>query len=240
MAKINYTKYILPTEVENYGVANNYDDRFKTIDYIYLESPEEIEEKHDFNHFYRSSPSDFCIANGAIQSTLMDDPTGKCAGQWWLRTPYSSHMSEIYNGYGHILGADVCDKTTMCCPTMQLDVSVVEEQRKLLGDLFKVCAVKDNKGKTMYHTITFGEFPQTYAGKFLNRQLEIMYRTGQLRSTGKKYTSRMDAGKVKYVEEYEFNGKRYVRVKNNQTCKSEFKDGTPVKNGKFIWHRPRA
>ena len=236
MAKITYTKYILPTEVENYGVMNEFDDRFKTIDYVYVESSDEVEDAGANKAFYRTSPSDYCIANGALQSIMIDEPTEKAAGQWWLRTPHSAHMVEKFNGYGYIMAADVAEKDIMLCPNIRLDAKIVDKQRQLLGDMFKIETVKDAKGKVAYHTIVFGEFPQSYVGKYLNAQLEICYRTGQLHPTGKKYTARMDdAGKIHFAQEYEFKGKKYVRIKNYQPAKSEFKDGTPVKHGKFTW-----
>ena len=236
MAKTYYTKYLLLTDCDNVGLASHLDKSFNTTDYMYLESTVEIVKTGLGLPFYRTAPTDYCLANNVTQSQVMETATGESVGQWWTRTPHSANMVEKFNTYGDFMESSVDAGNIMVCPATQLDTEVVEVQRVISDKIFDIQEVKDNKGKTLYHTISFGYFPKSYVGDELNRELDIRYCTGEVKPTGKKYTARMGLdGKIEYADEYEYFGKKYVRVQNKQYFNAKFKDGTPVKHNEYSW-----
>ena len=78
------------------------------------------------------------------------------------------------------------------------------------------------EGKNGVFEVTFGEYPQYVVNNFtLRLDLEKKFRRGELKKTGKTYTTNSRysedlSANFKTIEhyEYEFNGKKYVRVPN--------------------------
>ena len=173
MTKAYYTKYLVPTESNNVGYTSHYDKSFKTNDYMFLDSTEEIARTKLGREFYRSSATDYCLANGITQMSYIETATGDPVAQWWTRTPYSSTMVERYNSYGDLMETQVNQTSVMVCPSTQLDVQDVVNQRQISDELFNIKEVKNTKGETAYHTISFGWFPQNFIGEEQNNELEI-------------------------------------------------------------------
>ena len=102
-----------------------------------------------------------------------------------------------------------------------------------------------NKGYNGTWEVEYGEYPQYAPNSNMQRKLESEYQRGHLRTTGKDYTfdsTRYDDYSqgfqpVKY-EEYEFNGKKYIRVKaNSRYDRDGFKlsNGEWYRNGDYVW-----
>ncbi len=101
------------------------------------------------------------------------------------------------------------------------------------------------RGRNGILEVEFGEYPQWTCSKQLGKTLERLYRSNTLNKTGKCYTtdsrpySEYDKGfaSQKHIE-YEYNGKKYVRVKVNSYFDGSeitFSNGEKYKDGDFIW-----
>lgn len=115
----------------------------------------------------------------------------------------------------------------------------------LPNELFKEVTQNRTKGYRGTEEVEYGEYPQYAASLYNQKLLESLYRSGKLRATGRDYT--FDKTKfddydqpfqpVKY-EEYEYNYKKYIRVKAN-SCRSRCflsgDNGELYDNGSYIW-----
>lgn len=96
--------------------------------------------------------------------------------------------------------------------------------------------VKDDKGNILYHTIEFGEFPQTKTQDWFAQKLEELYRQGgtiyeNFETTQNGYTSHaVDNKEGTYITrkkvpnpEFSYRGEKYVRKLNKQNQPEWFK-----------------
>lgn len=94
-------------------------------------------------------------------------------------------------------------------------------------------------------TVEYGEYPQTAASKFLQQTLEMEYQAGNIKTTGKIYTTdsrHYDEYSKDFLPqshtEYEYNGERFVRVKvNSDFGGGEFSlsNGEKYKDDDYVW-----
>ena len=101
------------------------------------------------------------------------------------------------------------------------------------------------KGYNGTEEVEYGEYPQYSPDDRTQRQLECKYQIGKLRKTGGKYTfdstpnntNSQGFQEVTY-KEYEYNGKKYIRVKADSCYDGEsFKlsNGEEYRNGDYVW-----
>ena len=92
-------------------------------------------------------------------------------------------------------------------------------------------------------TIQYGEYPQTLVDDDYSQELEKAYNSGSIKKTGKSYTTDSNHGigygentfSPVHHEEYEYNGKKYIRVVSNWDG-DLFKPGeSQVKRGQYYW-----
>ena len=92
--------------------------------------------------------------------------------------------------------------------------------------------------------IEYGEYPQWLVDKQYSNELEKAYNGGNMRKTGKSYTTdsinwhhRDTRFKAKQHIEYEYKGKKYIRFVNEQYRDiGEFlSDGRAIENGQVYW-----
>lgn len=93
--------------------------------------------------------------------------------------------------------------------------------------------------------VEYGEYPQYAPDSDVQRRLENEYKNGNLRQTGRNYTF----DKTEYddydqyfqpvtYEEYDYNGKRYIRIRaNSDHGSNSFKlsNGESYRNGDYVW-----
>ncbi len=89
------------------------------------------------------------------------------------------------------------------------------------------------RGRSGFLEVEYGEYPQYAVDESLGKTLDSEYSAGRLKRTGKTYTTdsrRWNANLERFSpvehEEFEYNGKRYVRVKSN--C---YEGGYKLSNG---------
>lgn len=93
--------------------------------------------------------------------------------------------------------------------------------------------------------VEYGFYPQSVATKTLQLELEQQFNKGKLNSTGNRYTTdsrKYDEYKKKHRyqghEEYEYKGKRYIRVKANLSIKGEkikLSNEETYRSGDIVW-----
>ena len=99
------------------------------------------------------------------------------------------------------------------------------------------------RGRSGFLEVEYGEYPQYVVDTSLGRTLDSEFSAGRLRKTGKTYTTdsrHWNARSEKFNpvehEEFEYNGKRYVRVKSNDTGeKFILTNGTTAYPGYYYW-----
>lgn len=93
--------------------------------------------------------------------------------------------------------------------------------------------------------VEYGEYPQYAPDSDVQRRLENEYQRGNLRQTGRNYTF----DKTKYddysqyfqpvtYEEYDYNGKKYIRIRANSDYGSnsfKLSNGESYRNGDYVW-----
>ena len=115
----------------------------------------------------------------------------------------------------------------------------------LSSSVFSQISSNRVRGYNGTEEVEYGEYPQYAPDSDMQRRLESEYQRGNLRTTGRDYTfdsTRYDDYSqgfqpVKY-EEYEYNGKKYIRVKaNNDYDSNSFKlsNGESYRNGNYVW-----
>ena len=91
--------------------------------------------------------------------------------------------------------------------------------------------------------VEYGEYPQNAADSKMQNILESEYNRG-VNKTGRSYTfdsvkyNDFDTGlKPVTYEEYEYQGKKYIRIKANPFCGNKFKlsNGVEYRNGDYVW-----
>ena len=91
--------------------------------------------------------------------------------------------------------------------------------------------------------VEYGYYPQKAASKDMQERLERAYRSGSISRTRNSYTTdsrKYDAYNEKFLEkqhdEYEYNGKRYVRIEVN-SGKSQYalSNGETYRDGDNVW-----
>ena len=99
------------------------------------------------------------------------------------------------------------------------------------------------RGRSGFLEVEYGEYPQYVVDTSLGRTLDSEFSAGRLRKTGKTYTTdsrHWNARSEKFNpvehEEFEYNGKRYVRVKSNDTGENfKLTNGATAHPGDYFW-----
>ena len=183
-----------------------------------------LKEKGTYCH-----PTDLSIILGGLQYTLHDSPIGKSAH--WITSSSS--------GDGDVRGVDG-DGSRGWIPTKNR-AGVV---RPALLSSSKISSSPRTgvRGKGWYE-VTYGEYPTNVVSDSMKNTLEKNLRG--LTKTGKIYTFDThkwddydEAYSPKNYDEYEQNGKRYIRMEcyaHTEENTSEFSDGKSRKIGDVVW-----
>ena len=152
-------------------------------------------------------------------------------GWYWSKDPYGHNASIIsYDGFDDWY--IVARRVGGCRPASPF--SSIQEISSI-----------ETRGKNGLIEIEYGEYPQWTCTKNIQNILDSAYKKGSLNKTGKSYT--VDSRKydeynedflAKEYEEYEYNGKKYVRVISNTYFdgrKVAFSTGEQYKNGDSVW-----
>ncbi len=105
--------------------------------------------------------------------------------------------------------------------------------------------VSGKRAKDGILEVEYGYYPQKAVSKDMQLKLEQAFKSRRLSKTGKGYTTDSkkyndynEKFKSKRHEEYEYNGKRYVRVEANSwfdESKFQLSNGETYENGDYVW-----
>ena len=191
----------------------------------------------------RVSATDFAILTGADTTKQYLTNTDKPSAWYYLTSQYFYNRPEtVYKDGEYSVNDILYDNTSVLCPTFSLklpgeSVRVTLSQRLLnnniirhfytaedyerLYSLLENLSIQTNsKGEILYHTIELGQYPKNSVDNNLNNTLETLFNNGklsqELKPTGLTYTMynhSSNAFAPKFVPEFEYLGKKYVRVK---------------------------
>ena len=205
--------------------------------------------------------SDFAVANGTKFQTGVSPFTHSQVKMmnYWLR-PGEFEFEDYFKNNNSGIAPDIDreDIDAGLAPVMNLDLEKIMQLQKQIPGFGKINAIKDKNGKTMYHTIAIGSWPEKIAKE--TKELEWLYQNEPNRflATGKTFTDiekkfivpEKDLNNPYYEhvvshdvnQEYCFQGKYYVRAKNHPELnrgKGGFKSET--QNG-YVWleEKPKA
>jgi hypothetical protein len=184
----------------------------------------------------KAAPTDFAIALGASVSGIDFTSEGTelkhRTGYYWLRFDNlrDSGVVALSNGYKSTMNFQF--RTGGIRPVLELS-SVPAPYRKAE---INASGIKE---------IRFGEYPQSAVSPALHETLEEKFGSGKLAPTGYTYstdTVRHDDFLTKVslskIEEYEFEGRRFVRIKAN-SCRSglpfTLSNGCEYIDGDTVW-----
>ena len=181
----------------------------------------------------KAAITDFAILLGGYVSEdhyasslrKLEDRTG---WYWTLTKEKYGDVNIVFHG-GSILYNSVDSRIGGVRPTLMASL-ILDSKIQRVRNEFDILEVQ------------YGEYPQNAVSKELSIILEQNY--PNLKQTGKTYTT----DSIRYVEsdnrafrgyphvEYEYSGKRYVRVKANLNRNSTLlSNGVSVKNDKYTW-----
>lgn len=156
-------------------------------------------------------PNAYATANGAETT-----PSGNAVT--WTRCPSGyNNGGFVWASAGRMYSArSIKDKHVSMVMEAKLDIDKVLKAREV-SNLFRVKTIKENDKEL--HAIEMGEYPNEFASKSLNKELENEYQKGKLVASGKKYVGSCKSAmtpKFSRNEEFVYNGEKYVRVSGDE------------------------
>lgn len=229
MEKVDLAKCIMPTELNNTDKNGvNSDESFKTKDLVFLDSIDEVKNLKYSGRIV--SLTDYAMVNWAYKIKDRCSGTGKEGTSiYWLRSHNKEEIDVINDcNFFHVKpnwrGIGIC-------PSLHLNINAIIEQKNKFSDFAKIETAKDRFGNSeIYHTIEFGEYPKTFADNY--EELENLFQKNKISTTNKKYLG-FYKDDESYIEnlEYEYFGKRYVRVYSNAPyCPTKYQV-----SGNYFW-----
>ena len=174
--------------------------------------------------------TDLCILTGSnlYESKLLKSRTGLL----WTRTVNSQCNVSIMNNYGSPSNAFRFTRFSTIRPIIQS-----------LYIFLNVHATR-TRGYNSISEVELGEYPQWAADSKMQSILETKYNSG-MNKTGRSYTfdsAKYDAFAKKFTpvtyEEYEYQGRKYIRIRANSCFdgdKFKLSNCIRYKNGDYVW-----
>ena len=177
--------------------------------------------------------SDFAILLGAYVSSVYvvyEDNSIRRRTSWWYlsNSPGTGYVKAV-NGLGNVISKSLDNRAGCVRPILSYSN---------ISNISKGVVI----GKNGLLEVEYGEYPQYAVDTSLATTLELNYFSGRIKKTGKTYTT--DSRKWNEVsfpfraqehEEYEYNGKRYVRTKYINTSPYELSNGQTCIEGNIVW-----
>ena len=151
--------------------------------------------------------TDFAILIGGSTFGTMKYNIFYNRGNYWTKSNTLNNKVCVINLYGCNIDNFLCDYTRGIRPAL----SYTNIKDNISNEIINKNGITE---------VEYGEYPQYAANKVLQEELEELYKSNKLNKTGKTYTT----GSKKYYGdnkdflpqehiEYEFDNKKYVRVK---------------------------
>ena len=185
----------------------------------------------------KAAITDFSILLGAYVSDNNhidnDSSLEGRTGYYWTKSDYGDNDARVVNGLGNV--AMLVNRSGGARPALPF------------SSIFSI-PTNGESGKRARDGILeveYGYYPQKAASKDMQERLERAYRSGSISRTinsyttdSRKYYAHGEKFLAKQHEEYEYNGKRYVRVEANSCFDGEnftLSNGEQYRNGDNVW-----
>lgn len=192
-------------------------------------------------HNNKAAITDFSILLGGYVSSRYYvsrlKPRENRAGLWWTSSRISfldgSSFPRMVSIDSIIYAIQINPQARYVCARPALSYSSITSLCKN--------PVRSRKGIL---EVEYGEYPQTIVNEKFSLILEKEFIKGNLNQTGKTYTTdSVEFTSEGYLPfqpkahiEYEYKGKKYIRVIGNSNCDGEvLSDGRTIKSGEFYW-----
>ncbi len=186
----------------------------------------------------KAAITDLCVLTGGILLNMTsykvaeDKSLTGTTGWFWTRSDDGNYDVLAVNQDGARYIVYRCGRDGVIRPALQSSV------------IFSQISSNRVRGYNGTEEVEYGEYPQNAADLRMQNTLESEYNRG-MNKTGRSYTF----NSVKYddydrgfkpitYEEYEYHGKKYIRIKaNSYFCGNKFKlsNGVEYRNGDYIW-----
>lgn len=208
------------------------DDRDLTILTKDQSTTLEVLQKYGF----ASSATDLCLLTGGLVSDYFINEDKSLKGRsTFVWTNTKTKNNEVYDisGKGNVFFSPDCWRSRSIRPVLKSH-SVFSEQYK-----------NRTKGYNGTEEVEYGEYPQEAVPLKMQRKLESEYTKG-MKKTGRSYTFDKTENKnhkdefepIKY-EEYEYQDKKYIRVKANTSYGKDISvllsNGAKYKTDDYVW-----
>ena len=185
--------------------------------------------------------TDFSILLGGRVSKNIDndDSLEGRTGYYWTKSDARNNdacMACMVDANGAITCTSVIRRSNgarLALPFSSISISSIPEKESLTG----------KRAEDGIIEVEYGYYPQKAVSKDMQLKLEQAFKSGILSRTGKGYTT--DSKNIvdydgkfepKRHKEYQYNGKRYVRVEANSTfTEFQLSNGKKYKNGDYVW-----
>ena len=183
----------------------------------------------------KAAITDLCVLTGSFlwEDTIDEDSslTGRTSHFWTRSDDGDNDVREVSeNGNRHRI-CRYCRNGTVR-PTLQSSV------------IFSQISPNRVRGYIGTEEVEYGEYPQNAADSKMQNILESEYNRG-MNKTGRSYTfdsvkyNDYDTGFIPVTyEEYEYQGKEYIRIKaNSDFCGNKFmlSNGVEYRDGDYVW-----
>ena len=186
----------------------------------------------------KAAITDFSILLGAYVSDYHidnDDSLEGRTGYYWTKSEDGDNDARVVNGSGIRSYDDVDERQGGARPALPFSS---------IGSI-PTNGESGKRGRDGILEVEYGYYPQKAVSKDMQERLERAYRSGRLSKTRNSYTTdsrKYDAYDEKFLakqhEEYEYNGKRYVRVEANSDFGGNdftLSNGEKYKDGDNVW-----
>ena len=186
----------------------------------------------------KAAITDFSILLGAYVSDYHIDNDSSLEGRtgyYWTKSDDGDDDARVVDGDGTRLYSDVNRRNGGARPALPFSsISSIPTN----GESGK-------RAKDGVLEVEYGYYPQKAVSRDMQERLERAYRSGNISKTRNSYTTdsrRYNAYNEKFApkqhEEYEYNGKRYVRVEANSDFGSDtftLSNGENYRDGDNVW-----
>ena len=182
--------------------------------------------------------TDFSILLGGYISDYhidSDDSLEGRTGYYWTKSDDGDNGASVVDEYGDRDFFNVSIRSGGARPALPFSK---------VGSIL-TNGVSGKRAKDGILEVEYGYYPQKAVSKDMQLKLEQAFKSRRLSKTGKGYTTDSkkyndynEKFKSKRHEEYEYNGKRYVRVEANSwfdESKFQLSNGETYENGDYVW-----
>ena len=186
----------------------------------------------------KAAITDLCVLTGSYLCedtayNIKEDRSLTGRTSWyWTRSDDGDNNVRLVDEYGLLSSYRRCGRCCAVRPALQSPV------------IFSQISPNRVRGYNGTEEVEFGEYPQNAADSRMQNILEKEYNR-RLKKTGRSYTfdsteyHAYDTGfKLVTYEEYEYQGKEYIRIKANSDFggnKFKLSNGVEYRNGDYVW-----